>query len=528
MTAWILSCFMTWCSPADAQRFGWQEEHLVERDIFPGNAFTFCRARYSSSGRRGRRGRRGGGRWLVDYPEADQNFSLRLSQLTTLNVNKDENGEFVHAIVGLDEPDLFKYPFIYVLEVGAMSLTEPEREGLRAYLLRGGFLLVDDFWGDYAWENWVFEISQKLENLAVSSVAFSDSGDSTASDWLIDRFFEHAKTAAGPTRIRDLVNHRQLRRQLIGLCASWAVVLFVAILMIGRWDLEWIGAELFARSSPPPIDLAVEPGDIRVRHGADQVVWLTTGATSETVAIRWRIEKGAWVSNALQPSRSENVYYHTFTDIQSAITYQIQAAGSQSPLYRIDVWTPPEVAWIDAVYRYPEYTGQPSRSISAVGDIEGPIGTTVELTVHVNQPVATAELVFTFTPPLKLDHHGPNTLVGEIEIGADDTFRVALQSTAGNRNVDDRPYAITARWDEVPEIRIAYPAETTQRRQSKRSPSHSPSKTTMAYGNTGFSMKSPDANRNAGHSEHSAGRNGRSTRRTFCPWKTWTFGRVTF
>ena len=105
-------------------------------------------------------GGRGGGRWLVDYPEADQNFSLRLSQLTTLNVNKDENREFVHAIVGLDEPDLFKYPFIYMLEVGAMSLTEPEREGLRAYLLRGGFLLVDDFWGDFAWENWVFEISQ--------------------------------------------------------------------------------------------------------------------------------------------------------------------------------------------------------------------------------------------------------------------------------------------------------------------------------------------------------------------------------
>jgi hypothetical protein len=153
----------------EAQRFGWDEERLVERDIFPGNAFTFCRAQYSGdrgrrgSGRRRGRGRGGwGGSWRVDYPQSDQNFSLRLSQLTTLNISKDEDGEFVHAIAKLDEPDLFKYPFIYMLEVGGMSLSLAEQEGLRAYLLRGGFLLVDDFWGDYAWENWQVEISQVL------------------------------------------------------------------------------------------------------------------------------------------------------------------------------------------------------------------------------------------------------------------------------------------------------------------------------------------------------------------------------
>ena len=98
----------------------------------------------------------------MDYPESDQNFSLRLSQLTTLNVNRDEAGEIVHSVVRLDEPDLFKYPFLYMLEVGGMSLSEQEREGLRSYLLRGGFLLVDDFWGDRGWENWAYEISQVL------------------------------------------------------------------------------------------------------------------------------------------------------------------------------------------------------------------------------------------------------------------------------------------------------------------------------------------------------------------------------
>ncbi len=304
---------------------------------------------------------------------------------------------------------------------------------------------------------YIDEQHPELENLAISSLAFSDSDDSTASGWLIDQFFEHARTTASATRVRDLVNHKQLQRQLIGLCTAWGAVLIATVAIVGRWDLAWMGAQLFVRSSPQPIDFAVEPGDIRIRHGSDQVVWLTTEATSETVAIGWRVEDGEWVSNALQPSRSGNVYYHTFTDIQSPITYQIQAAGSQSPLYKIDVWTPPEVAWIDAVYRYPEYTGQPDKVVSAISAIEALIGTTVELTLHANQPVVAGQLEFAFAQQLELERDGPNTLVGEIEIGANDTFHVILQNIAGDKNVDNRPYPVTSRWDEVPEIRIQFP-----------------------------------------------------------------------
>ena len=128
-----------------------------ERDIFPGNSFTFARVQYSTGS--GWRGARRGG-WATDFPEADENFSLRVSQITTLNVNRTETGEFQHAIVQLDEEELFKYPFLYMCNVTRMQLSPDEQEGLRAYLLRGGFMLVDDFWGDRGWENWVFEIEQ--------------------------------------------------------------------------------------------------------------------------------------------------------------------------------------------------------------------------------------------------------------------------------------------------------------------------------------------------------------------------------
>ena len=151
------------CLNVEGQRFGrrWRQIEPMERDIFPGNTFTFCRVEYSADPARGRgRGRRGG--WATDYPEADENFSLRLSQITTLNVNQTEDGRFKHVIVHLDEEALFHYPFVYMCNVRGMSLTEAEQDGLRSYLLRGGFLLVDDFWGDYSWENWVYEISRVL------------------------------------------------------------------------------------------------------------------------------------------------------------------------------------------------------------------------------------------------------------------------------------------------------------------------------------------------------------------------------
>lgn len=129
--------------------------------VTPSGSFTFCRIQYDSGGERGRRwGRRGG--WRTDYPESDLNFSLRLSQLTTLDVARTPEGGFEHVVVRLDDPALFDYPFAYMLEVGNMTLSEAERTGLREYLLRGGFLLVDDFWGDYGWENWQYEIERVL------------------------------------------------------------------------------------------------------------------------------------------------------------------------------------------------------------------------------------------------------------------------------------------------------------------------------------------------------------------------------
>lgn len=72
----------------------------------------------------------------------------------------------------LDDPDLHRFPFLYALEVGGMSLRPSEVEGLRSYLLHGGFLVIDDFWDDWEWYNFQVEIAQVLPEYEIVDIPF--------------------------------------------------------------------------------------------------------------------------------------------------------------------------------------------------------------------------------------------------------------------------------------------------------------------------------------------------------------------
>ena len=116
--------------------------------------FYVSRVAYTGYGRGFGWGR---GRWATDYPKADQIF---LSFIDRLLPNLDAY-EREHPI-RLDDPSVRRFPFLYALEVGGMALTEPEIVGLRDYLLAGGFLVIDDFWGSRQWANWEYEIQSVL------------------------------------------------------------------------------------------------------------------------------------------------------------------------------------------------------------------------------------------------------------------------------------------------------------------------------------------------------------------------------
>jgi len=136
--------------------FGRMPARWAKSEDFNGS-FLFCRGYYSSN-----RYEDGGMGWWTDYPGADNNFSVRLGELTKINVPLDESYEPNFVVVRLDDPLLDKCPLLYMEDVGTARFTDDEVKGLRDYLLKGGFLQADDFWGTAAWLQWVDEISRVL------------------------------------------------------------------------------------------------------------------------------------------------------------------------------------------------------------------------------------------------------------------------------------------------------------------------------------------------------------------------------
>ncbi len=110
-------------------------------ESLPHDVFTFVRVIYQSQGYG-----RGGG-WDVDFPDSDLNFSLRLQQLTSLKVDPTP------ISLELTDERLSRYPFLYLIEPGSLYFRDAEVKALREYLLKGGFMMVDDFWGEEEWQN---------------------------------------------------------------------------------------------------------------------------------------------------------------------------------------------------------------------------------------------------------------------------------------------------------------------------------------------------------------------------------------
>jgi hypothetical protein len=102
--------------------------------------FTFVRLRWGSALGGGRRSFGMGDAWNHDFPRAEQNLMLLLNDLTAIDVNREGS-----LILTLDDPQLFKYPIVYMWEPGYWSIGDQEAARFRDYLLKGGFVIFDDF-----------------------------------------------------------------------------------------------------------------------------------------------------------------------------------------------------------------------------------------------------------------------------------------------------------------------------------------------------------------------------------------------
>ncbi len=146
--------------PMAHAQWGFREGNFPPRfppASMPDRDFAFCKVMYNSV-----RYEQLGMGWATDYPYAGINLMVRFSELTTARVSSDDRGEPNHWVVRFMDDALFNCPFTMASDVGTIGFSNVEVARLREYLLKGGFLWVDDFWGTRAWRHWEREIGRVL------------------------------------------------------------------------------------------------------------------------------------------------------------------------------------------------------------------------------------------------------------------------------------------------------------------------------------------------------------------------------
>jgi len=133
--------------------------------------FYWSRLRYTASGfglGRGYGFGYGFGGWARDYPKADRQFLLALKRLTRIQMRP------IEQVVDLDSDEIFNYPWVYAVQVANWSFTDAQAKRLREYLLKGGFLMVDDFHGTADWDRFMTGMRQVLPDRPVEDLSDSD------------------------------------------------------------------------------------------------------------------------------------------------------------------------------------------------------------------------------------------------------------------------------------------------------------------------------------------------------------------
>jgi len=170
----LLGAMLLLAIGALAQRFRFRREE-AQRPVFGAGAeFHFIRVEYTDLPQYHRwwgfasRSGTGEGWWMVDWPDADDHFSMGVQRLTRIDVGDPRH-------LRLTDDRLFEYPWIYATQTGWWGLTDPEIKRLREYLLRGGFLVVDDFWGPEQWAVFRQTMERVLPNHPITDISESDS-----------------------------------------------------------------------------------------------------------------------------------------------------------------------------------------------------------------------------------------------------------------------------------------------------------------------------------------------------------------
>jgi hypothetical protein len=264
--------------------------------------------------------------------------------------------------------------------------------------------------------------------------------------------------AAGRIRGLDIdriVSRRALRTSAIRAGAATVALVVLAGLAAAPVSRAAVVAALYL--FPERLLFEVTPGDVRLRAGSPlRIVARIPGLAGLTPVLR--------VDDNESPMEIDgDGFAAAFDRVDDSFTYVVAAGGAASREFTVTVVRPPRVERIDLRYEYPPAFGMQAREEEDGGDIYGPAGTRVRITVHTDKPVTRASLNVSGGNPIALDAgvgatQASPVVHGELTITDDGSYRVALADADGLSNPGDTEYFIRTLEDRPPDVRIVRPA----------------------------------------------------------------------
>jgi hypothetical protein len=299
----------------------------------------------------------------------------------------------------------------------------------------------------------VEERSSELEDVVVTAVDYAARPDSDAR--MRELLAADAARSLAGVDLDRIVPRVSVRQALIHASVATAVLALALSAFAPRLSRATTVAA--AHLFPARLQVEVTPGTTKVRVGQPLTITARVSGLTDEVVPTLSVAIGEQSRQVrMLPTDAPGVFGVTIQNVSASFAYNVSAAGARSDNYIVTVIRPPRVERIDLHYDFPQGLGLEARTDEDSGDIYGPAGTKVRLTVVADKPIAAASLVL--NDGTKVPLNGPQVLSGALTIDEDGSYRVALADQEGLENAGDTEYFIRTLADRPPDVRILRPA----------------------------------------------------------------------
>ncbi|MCY3773678.1 MAG: hypothetical protein OXG98_16855 [Gemmatimonadetes bacterium] len=311
---------------------------------------------------------------------------------------------------------------------------------------------------------YIEERHPELNDAFVSAVEYGDARLRGPQRALLDQLLEHVAEYSEQIDFKRIVDRRRHLR--LHAAAGFAALLLLVMVFLdpgyfGRSALRLVSWSVVVPGGPG--EIAVDPGDARVRRGESQAVTarLGSGLTADpSLFVRFG-QDADWSMLELYATDDERTFTASIPGISEDARYYVAVAETRSREFRITAFDPPYVERIDVRYDFPAYTGLAAKTEEDRGDITAPVATRVTLTVTASKMVESAELRFSNGRSVQLEAAGRNQ-EGSFVVREDLSYVVHLVDSNDAENDDPVEYYVRALPDRAPQVTILEPKRDTR------------------------------------------------------------------